>query len=85
MENKINCSVKEPHSHLVHGMTFECEKGQDIDIVSMIKQEGKLFNQYLKDRNKKLQKERDLFPKKQNAFKQIGTRFGNAIRKLGER
>jgi hypothetical protein len=66
MENKISCSIKEPHSHLVHGMTFECEKGQDIGKEKMIKIKG-------------------YGCKKQNAFKQIGTQFGNAIRKLGER
>ena len=28
MSNEPKCNIKEPHSHLVHGQTFECEKGQ---------------------------------------------------------
>jgi hypothetical protein len=28
MENEPKCDNKEPHSHLVAGRTFECEKGQ---------------------------------------------------------
>jgi len=27
MNNIQTCAIKEPHSHLVHGQTFECEKG----------------------------------------------------------
>jgi hypothetical protein len=27
MTNSSNCQNKNPHSHLVHGQTFECEKG----------------------------------------------------------
>ncbi len=27
MNNQLQCNIKEPHSHLVHGQTFECEKG----------------------------------------------------------
>jgi hypothetical protein len=28
MNNEPKCGNKEPHSHLVAGRTFECEKGQ---------------------------------------------------------
>ena len=28
MNNQTQCNIKEPHSHLVAGQTFECEKGQ---------------------------------------------------------
>lgn len=28
METNLPCHIKEPHSHLVHGVTFDCENGQ---------------------------------------------------------
>jgi len=32
MNNKSKCNIKEPHSHLVAGQTFECEKGQQDEL-----------------------------------------------------
>jgi 6-pyruvoyl-tetrahydropterin synthase len=29
MNTKIQCNIKEPHSHLVAGVTYECEKGDN--------------------------------------------------------
>ena len=33
MQNTYECPIKEPHTHLVAGQSFPCEKGQQKDIL----------------------------------------------------
>lgn len=41
MENNCKCSISYPHSHLVHGKTFDCERGNgDIPMIGMASSMG---------------------------------------------
>lgn len=36
MVNNCKCSISSPHSHFVHGKTFDCEKGsEEISVVGV--------------------------------------------------